>query len=500
VPWRSLGALPSKAEKLCQKADETYEAESWPRSVAKDQCDAKSGKTWGITVEGDKGTVSIAREKRLLLAAITLERLSSKWTGRQFCSLLGLWSAILQMRRPGYSILASCFNEFSPNQLDMCKHLSHNSRIELFILSCLAPLLETNVRAEIADVIGATDASEEASGMCRVKVPFAARVKLYDRCEGKGEHVYLNLPYVPNVEEKLKSSLDALKIVNLPWKATGSVKFNIPEHINILEARALLDYVRLCVREKRVSQRIIVIIDSGVVKGAVRKFRSSSKGLNHVLRQLAGLCLACDLYLELLWVPTWANPSDAPSRNSSISAWRHKAEACQNITLKALLDDGTHGLDALASFEACREWTAQIQLEQEGIQDTSSSSHREWLGTTGLACPIVRPGCVMGSSAEATAAKKDRYEKQSKILKNSARKETWELLCGSGHLAAALSDIGFRSHGVDRDFEKFGLPLEARHDKVQFHSWDLLDDNCVQRFCFQLRLNRILFIHFGMDC
>ena len=34
----------------------------------------------------------------------------------------------------------------------------------------------------------------------------------------------------------------------------------------LLEAQALLSYIRLCVREGRVSQRIIVV-DPGVVKG-----------------------------------------------------------------------------------------------------------------------------------------------------------------------------------------------------------------------------------------
>ena len=53
-------------------------------------------------------------------------------------------------------------------------------------LSCVAMQLETNVRAEIADVIGATDASETYGGICRVRVPFSAKVDLYDRCEGSG--------------------------------------------------------------------------------------------------------------------------------------------------------------------------------------------------------------------------------------------------------------------------------------------------------------------------
>ena len=53
------------------------------------------------------------------------------------------------------------------------------------------------------------------------------------------------------------------------------------------------------------SARILVVIDSGVVTGALCKFRSSSRGLSFVLRQLAGLSLGFDLYIEVLWVPSW---------------------------------------------------------------------------------------------------------------------------------------------------------------------------------------------------
>ena len=145
--------------------------------------------------------------------------------------------------------------------------------------------LETNVRAEISDLIGATDASETHGCICRVRVPFSAKVDLYDRCEGLGEHVFLQLPYVTNTEDRTKSSVDALSIVRLPWSSLGGSAFKIPDHINVLEVRALLAYVKLLVREGRTGQRVIVVVDSGVVKGADRKFRSSSKGLNFVPRQ-----------------------------------------------------------------------------------------------------------------------------------------------------------------------------------------------------------------------
>ena len=206
---------------------------------------------WGVSIEGNTGAVGISRERRLHLASVTMERLHSSWSGRQFCCLLGLWSAVLQMRRPGYAVLQTCFKVFSTSDLDAKKYLPLDARTELLVLCLISPQLETNVRADICDLIGATDASETSSGMCRVRVPFDAQIELYDRCEGKGEHVYLKLPYICDQKEKPKSSVDACCLVGLPWQTLGASEFRVPEHINILEARALLQYVRLCVKEGR---------------------------------------------------------------------------------------------------------------------------------------------------------------------------------------------------------------------------------------------------------
>ena len=111
------------------------------------------------------GAVGISRERRLHLASVTLERLHSIWSGRQFCCLLGLWSAVLQMRRPGYAVLQTCFKVSSTSDLDAKKYLPLDARIELLVLCLISPQLETNVRADICDLTGATDASETSTGM-----------------------------------------------------------------------------------------------------------------------------------------------------------------------------------------------------------------------------------------------------------------------------------------------------------------------------------------------
>ena len=81
----------------------------------------------------------------------------------------------------------------------------------------------------------------------------------------------------------------------------------------------MLTFPAMCC-EGRVPERILVAIDSGSVQGTARNFRSSFRGLHFVLR-LAGLALGFDLYIEVLWLPTWDNRGDAPSRKAPLAGW-----------------------------------------------------------------------------------------------------------------------------------------------------------------------------------
>ena len=228
--------------------------------------------------------------------------------------------------------------------------------------------------------------------------------------------MFLQLPYVTNTEDRTKSSVDALSIVRLPWSSLGGFAFKIPNHINVLEARALLVYVKLLVREGRAGQRVIVVVDAGVVKGAVRKFRSSSKGLNFVLRQLAGYCLGADLYLEILWVPTWANPGDAPSREVGLSVWRKKAEIAADISSGSLLAQDRYAEDAQRSHELGSEWAKYPQ-------------------------PELMTGCSLHPSSV-----HPRRQVVRRHVVQRARRECWGICCGNGGHAAAFSDHGLVGH------------------------------------------------------
>jgi hypothetical protein len=113
------------------------------------------------------------------------------------------------------------------------------------------------------------------------------------------------------------------------WKEIFKLKTGDTDktHINFKEMRALRMWVR---REARsgpstLGRRIITLCDSRVCVGAVGRGRSASINLNRTLKQTLPLLLGSKLYLTVLWVPTGANPSDAPSRDFPLPQWLREA-------------------------------------------------------------------------------------------------------------------------------------------------------------------------------
>ena len=131
-------------------------------------------------------------------------------------------------------------------------------------------------------------------------------------CEETGERVRLDW----KVEEPPSNLHDG--------RAMFSYRFFKGKHFNLLELESLISLLRRVTREGIQERRLA---DSRVVLGAVSKGRSSLRKINFLLRKQGFLCLACDIALELVWVPTWSNPADAPSRNMPKVGTQH----CQSF-------------------------------------------------------------------------------------------------------------------------------------------------------------------------
>ena len=74
------------------------------------------------------------------------------------------------------------------------------------------------------------------------------------------------------------------------------------------------ELARVANRSDLAGARRIVLTDSSVALGAWGKGRSSSAQLNRVLRAAMGWSVLGFLKLIPLWVPTFVNPADYPSR------------------------------------------------------------------------------------------------------------------------------------------------------------------------------------------
>lgn len=106
----------------------------------------------------------------------------------------------------------------------------------------------------------------------------------------------------------------ALFACRASWKVLFGYNFRRKAYINLLELEAICSLARRLRCGGSTNMRCVVLVHSMVAIGAASKGRSSARRLNCVLRRLGAHCLAAGLWPEFIWVPAWANPADAPSR------------------------------------------------------------------------------------------------------------------------------------------------------------------------------------------
>ena len=118
---------------------------------------------------------------------------------------------------------------------------------------------------------------------------------------------------VKGLEDQLLNEI----LISSKWELEDCWAFKAPHHINILELSAVVRLISRLVKE-RVSGRVIVFVDSNVVRCAGNKGRSSSKALLVLLKKLGALAVSGGLYVTLVYSPTRLNPADDPTRQRPI--------------------------------------------------------------------------------------------------------------------------------------------------------------------------------------
>ena len=109
-----------------------------------------------------------------------------------------------------------------------------------------------------------------------------------------------------------RASVDPLK---WEWRHCRAFRWRRSEHINILEMKAALHAIQWRGRRSAYRNfRTMILIDNQSVLAVMAKGRSSSRKINLLLRRLAALCCALNVYLLVCWVDTADNPADEASR------------------------------------------------------------------------------------------------------------------------------------------------------------------------------------------
>ena len=137
----------------------------------------------------------------------------------------------------------------------------------------------------------------------------------------KGEDLLLHATSEPQVKyQRLRASLPS-KLWR--WKTiAGWTWSGSPEHINVLELRAIFTTVRWWASKRKAhSARFVHLTDSLVCLHALSRGRSSSRKMRRTMARLNSYLLVCNLHPVWAYVHTSDNPADRPSRRKVKKKW-----------------------------------------------------------------------------------------------------------------------------------------------------------------------------------
>ena len=154
----------------------------------------------------------------------------------------------------------------------------------------------------------------EDHGVCLVK-------KLSGLVSIKGEDLLLKAETDPQIKhQRLRASLPSglwrwRTIAGWSWQGT-------PEHINVLELRAIYTSIRWwAVQRGAHSVRLVHLTDSLVCLHSLSRGRSSSRKMRRTMAKLNSYLLVCNLHPVWAYVHTSDNPADKPSRRRVKKRW-----------------------------------------------------------------------------------------------------------------------------------------------------------------------------------
>ena len=254
----------------------------------------------GMEVHGRLLIVGPEPQKVDLLVKRTRTLLhQGKCSGLLMSKIVGHWSWYFLARRATFAVFNNVYRYIETAGAKVFD-IWPTVAAELRVACDLAPLLFTSIRSTWFPRTVATDASSHGMGVV-ASTCGPDLLEYMSRC---------NPPSDGTVDRTLPTPLQGLH-----WSTIVSSAFRYPEHINVLELRALTTAVRWVTSfPGSIDSRLVLWCDSLVVVYAVRKGRSSSPELLRRMRALSAHLLATGVQLYCNWIPTEVNPADGPSR------------------------------------------------------------------------------------------------------------------------------------------------------------------------------------------
>ncbi len=226
-------------------------------------------------------------------------------TGLEMARLVGKWTWAMLARRPTLSVFNSVYRYTQVADTRLFT-IWPTCRRELQIAMGLAPLLWCSLSDRWFPDALATDASSDGLGVVAISSD------VDDMAAAAASPLRLPEPGLPDPPQP---DLSLIPVLASRSRVLVSARWRDPEHINILELRAVHTALRWAAsRPAGLDVRLLLLVDSAVCAYALNKGRSSSRQVLRRLRTIAALVLACGLRIFTRWIPSASNPADAPSR------------------------------------------------------------------------------------------------------------------------------------------------------------------------------------------
>lgn len=304
----------------CEQALSSYEnavtSVGLPTKVSKrvsPTCEKVEG--LGLTIDGRTKRLGVSASKLWSLCDDTVALFQRRFvTGDELRVIIGRWTWACLVNRPSlsaFNVVYRYTEVAGPRPFTLWP----SAKRELQLVLGLAPILFVDLSARYSERVVATDASGKAQGVVAscVSPVVVSSVVAENECGTKGGSVCSDSAVVETCSTGLRRFVERQN-----WKVIVSARWRAPEHINSLELRAVSTAVRWLVssssRSPCFGHKVLVLSDSMVAVGALRKGRSPSRLLLRRVRAIAAVALAFSLRLTVLWIPTDINPADEPSR------------------------------------------------------------------------------------------------------------------------------------------------------------------------------------------